>query len=297
MTEGARAEAAGDYSRAAASYQQAVDLTERFERGDVRRPAAWNSLASMYDALGRYTEAETSYRRAIGAAEDAGGKTTPEYARLLANLGTLYVEMGQTLRGENLLRTALTIRSPGKADELQRAITQNCLAETLSASGKYKEADELLAASLPVLERHEGAWLETAAALNSFGMVRIQQNRYSEAGEFFLRSLKMAEGRLGRDHPLLTRPLNNLATVATHEGRREEAGADLRRALAIAEQRLGTEHPVYARLLANYASYLRETGQKSRARTLAARSSEILRDNNRRNGAGALVDVTELRRR
>ena len=102
---------------------------------------------------------------------------------------------------------------------------------------------------------------------------------------------------MGPDHPMLVRILNNLASLENRTGHREEAGQRLRRALDIAERRLGPEHPSYAALLANYAAFLRQGGDKSRAKELAAQSTEILKDSSRRNGLGAVVDISSLRRK
>ena len=89
--------------------------------------------------------------------------------------------------------------------------------------------------------------------------------------------------------------LNNLASLEHRSGPREEAGQRLRRALDIAERRLGPEHPSYAAVLANYAAFLRQDGDKSRAKALETQSSQILKDNNRRNGVGEVIDINSLR--
>jgi hypothetical protein len=102
------------------------------------------------------------------------------------------------------------------------------------------------------------------------------------------------ERRMGADHPMLIRTLDNLASLDKRAGRIDESGARLRRAMDIAERRLGVEHPIYGLVLANYADYLRRHGEKTQAKAVQARSQEILKDTNRRNGIGSLVDVGNL---
>lgn len=101
MNEGAAAETAGDYARAATSYRAATEAAERFDRSDRRRVVAWNAMATMYDALGRFADAEAAYRRALKEAAESTGKTGAEYALVLGNLGSWFVETGQRAAGKS----------------------------------------------------------------------------------------------------------------------------------------------------------------------------------------------------
>jgi len=296
MDEGAAAETAGDYARAASSYRVATEVAERFDHRDRRRVIAWNALATIYDALGRFADAQAGYRRALKEAAESTGNAGPDYAMVLANLGASFVETGQVAAGEKQLRQALAIYSAADPpDELRIAVAQNALAEVLCVARKYKEAAPLLTRSLLVLEKHPGAWGETALAKNNLGVVVFFEGNQEEARRLFLQGLAMLEQHLGPDHPMLARILSNLASLENRTGHREEAGQRLRRALDIAEKRLGPEHPSYAVLLANYAAFLRQGGDKSGAKVLEAQSTQILKDSSRRNGLGAVIDVSSLR--
>jgi len=296
MDEGATAEIVGDYAKSVASYRVAAQIAEGFDRGDKRRVTTWNALANMYDALGQFVDAEAEYRRALKAAAEAGGKSSPEYGMVLGNLGTSYVETGRAASGEKLMREALAIYSAADPpDPLRLAIARNALAEVLSVTGKFKEADTLLTAALPVLEKNPNVWGEAAIATNNLGVARFNLGKHEEAGRLLHQALSMMELHTGPDHPMLARTLNNLASLSARTGHREEAGQCLRRALDIAEKRLGPEHPVYAAILANYAAFLRQGGEKAEAKVLEARSNQILKDSSRRNGIGAVIDINSLR--
>ena len=295
IDEGLAASAAGEYSRAAIAYRAAAQIADRFDPSDVRRLFTWNCLGAMYDASGRFPEAGAAYHRALKAAEESRGISSPEYALILENLATLDAETGQYAGAEKLSRKALAIQTGvAQPDELRIAIARDCLAEIVAARGKYREAEDLLNAAVSVLEARPDAWSEAGIALNNLGYVCFHQRNYPQAERLLLRALATFEHGNGLDHPILVRTLNNLGSLALRTGRPKEAGERFHRALDIAERRLGPDHPIYAATLANYAFYLRETGEKSRAKELEARSSQILRDSGRRNGLGSVIDVSAL---
>jgi hypothetical protein len=91
---------------------------------------------------------------------------------------------------------------------------------------------------------------------------------------------------------MLVRVLNNLASLFSRTGRRPEAAQNLRRALALVEKYLGADHPVNGILLANYAALLRESGDKATARTLQARSDQLLKQTALRGGLGMVIDIS-----
>src|SRR6185369_15329886 len=207
-----------------------------------------------------------------------------------------YVEIGQPASGEKLMREALDIYAAcDPPDQLRIAIAKNAVAEVLSVTGKYKEAETLLIEALPVLEKYPDIWGETAIATNNLGVARFSLGKHDDARRLLHRALAMMEVNAGPDHPMLARTLNNLASLEARTGHREEAGKSLRRALDIAERRLGPEHPVYAAILGNYAAFLRQAGDKSQAKVLEARSNQILKDSSRRNGIGTVIDIHSLR--
>jgi tetratricopeptide (TPR) repeat protein len=298
MDRGNAAERAGDYAAAAGAYHDAVRLTEHYAPNDRRHVYSWNALAMMYDALGRLPDGAAAYRRSLAAAERSTGKGSPDYALIQGNLASLYVEMGQTARGEEMVRKSLaSYAAMEHPDEVRIAMARNILAEILLLSRKIREADDLLTASLAVLVKHPEAWTETAVGMNNMGVVRTYQRRFGEAEQLLRRAISMMEEHMGIDHPMLVRTLNNMATLLYQSGRRDEAGQALQRAVTIAETRLGGEHPIYGAVLQNYAEYLRDAGDKAGAKTLQARAAKVLRESRRINGMGSVVDISALRQK
>ena len=67
-----------------------------------------NNLASLYEDMGKYAEAEPLLRRALGIDEKVFGDH-PELAADVNNLALLYQEQGKFAEAEPLLRRALAI--------------------------------------------------------------------------------------------------------------------------------------------------------------------------------------------
>jgi tetratricopeptide (TPR) repeat protein len=220
------------------------------------------------------------------------GKQNVIYARMLANLGTVYLENGYFASATTTLREALQIaeRLP-HPDSVETAEMQSRMGEVLARQGHYAEADRMLGLALPVLKR-AGATAEEATTLGSLGMLRGLERRYAEAVDATSTQVVTLETTFGPEHPRLLRPLNNLAVVYAQAGRMQEAGAAFRRAVAICEKQLPPGHPNHAALLTNYAAFLRQTGERAQAKAVEAEARSLARDNARRDGLGMTVDVS-----
>ncbi|MCT7967647.1 tetratricopeptide repeat protein [Laspinema sp. D1] len=68
-----------------------------------------DSLASLYQAMGRLTDAEPFYLQAMEARKVQLGENHPDYARSLNSLASLYQAMGRLADAEPLYRQAMEI--------------------------------------------------------------------------------------------------------------------------------------------------------------------------------------------
>jgi tetratricopeptide (TPR) repeat protein len=298
VARGRALELAGEYAAAAVCYHDAVRIAERFDPKDARRFLAATYLATTYDELGRFPDAEREYRRALHAAERAGGKTSSGYAMVLGNLASLYADLGQTARGEALMRESVAIQgATAMPNDVTLAVARMQLAEILLRPGKFAEAEQLLNDSLEVLHVYPGPSSQTAAVLNDLGIVQQQRGKDVPAEHLFKQSIAMVEGAIGPEHPLLLRPLNNVAVLCDRKGRKDEASSTFLRALAIAEVHLGSGHPFYAILLLNYSVFLRHIGDTKGTKAIEVQSQQLLRNSTRRNGVGKTIDVSEFKRK
>ena len=73
--------------------------------------ASFNNLASLYQDLGNYTEAEPLYRRALAIMEKAVGPEHPNVAASLENYAVLLHETGRADEAAKMEARAKAIRA------------------------------------------------------------------------------------------------------------------------------------------------------------------------------------------
>jgi tetratricopeptide (TPR) repeat protein/CHAT domain-containing protein len=116
---------------------------------------------------------------------------------------------------------------------------------------------------------------ESIAALNQQVEQLYHAGRYAEATDIAQRSLALAEGQFGPDHPDVAEAVNNLALLSQVQGRYDEAERLHRRALAITEKTRGPEHPDVGTSLSNLASLYQALGRYAEAEPLHQRALTI----------------------
>lgn len=241
-----------------------------------------NNLAVLYDALGRYTEAEPLYQRAISANERRFGPEHPDTLLAFHNLGALYDSMGRYAEAEQLIQRALAARERVLGAEHPDTLQSlHGLASVFELQGRYAEAERFYLRALAGRDRILGAeHRSTLATVNNLAVLYGLQGRHAEAEPLFVRVLAANERALGPDHPNTLMTLNNLASIYELQGRLAEAERLHGRALATRESILGPEHPDTLASVNNLAAVTERQGRYSEAeplylRALAARESVL----------------------
>jgi tetratricopeptide (TPR) repeat protein len=292
MARGQELERDANYSQAASAYVDAVRIARR-----RRLMIALNSLGLAYEEMGRFPAGERYFPRALEILEQLGGNNQADRALLLTNLALLYGEAGQTAKSEALLRQTIDIETGAlPSDDARLMLARAALAELVLNDGKYQEAERMLHESLVFFEKQPERWQqEIGTLLGDLGVVRQFQGRNDEAIRLFREAIEIQEAGVGREHPILIRPLVNLARTQSSTGAHADADANFRRAVQIAEERLGPEHRTYRDVLLRYAAFLRASGHKREAKAVEASSRMVERDIARRDGVGLTVDASAFR--
>jgi len=237
-----------------------------------------NGMAGLYQAQGRYAEAEPLYVRGLSIYEQHLDPDDLETTSLLNNLGLLYSTQGRYAEAEQLYLRNLSICEKHLApDDLEVAMLLNNLAYLYREQGRYAETEALMLRSLSICEKHLGPDdLDVAMSLNNLAEVYRIQGRYAEVEPLFMRALSIVEQHLGPDHPDTAKLLSNLGLLYSTQGRYAEAEPLILQSLAITEKQLGSDHPTVATMLNNLADLYRAQGRSGEVEALMMRSLSII---------------------
>lgn len=264
-------QADGRYEEAASILSAAVKLAEKFDPGDPRLVRSISGLASVYQDLGRFSEAEDLYRRAM----NTEGSLAIEP---LNGLASLYFQVGQYTRSERLTQRCLALEESSVPPDVIGVARQHAnLAAVYQAERKYAGAEDEYKKALDIFEMsgvRESP--ELAFALNSLGALRMRAGRQDESVALVERAVAMWESAFGAVHPVYAQGLANLASVYGLAGRSGEAEALWKRALPIVEKTLGAQHPVYGLVLNSYADFLERLRRMPESRRVRRQSKNIL---------------------
>jgi tetratricopeptide (TPR) repeat protein len=205
------------------------DLTSQFEGflSNLQTPdcpelaTSLERLGRLYQAQGRYGEAEPLLQRALELRCHLLDKEHPDVAASLNNLASLYQDQGRYSEAEPLYLRSLSIR------------------------------EQQLGENHP----------DVATSLNNLAELYKSQGRYLEAELLYLRSLNIYEKQLGENHPDVANSLNNLASIYKSQGRYSEAEPlyiEMLRILNQFNQQSGFEHPNFQKVFKNFHFFVEQ---------------------------------------
>jgi len=170
------AESRIDYAAAYRYSKEAADL-----RPD--NPIYLNQAGLIAQRVGRYSEAEPLYNRALAIDEKAYGLNHPEVATDLNNLAALYKTQGRYAQAEPLYKRSLAIKEKALGpDHPAVATSLNNLAELYRTQGQYAQAEPLYKRALAIKEKTLGPnHPSVATSLENLAALYRVTNRMKEA--------------------------------------------------------------------------------------------------------------------
>ncbi len=111
MRAGVAAHQQGNYGEAVKQTKAALEAAEAFGPDDPRLATTFNNLALVYQALGKYTEAEPLFKRSLAISEKTLGPEHPSVANVLERYAVLLRKTGRTAEADNLDARAKAIWS------------------------------------------------------------------------------------------------------------------------------------------------------------------------------------------
>jgi len=194
-------------------------------------------------------------------------------ARMKDAIGTVYVQLGLTEPGGELLRGAYDLRlAELGADAPEVANSENDLGWLAEKHGDLAEAERRYRRTIEILRgRRDDDDLPPkllAKALGDLAWVHVDRARYDDALTVVREALALTEARFGPDSAEVAGILNTLAYVHFQRGETREAAEILRRVVAIREATAGAGSAELASAQNNLAVQLRELGEPAEAQAL-----------------------------
>ena len=251
---------------------------KKLDKDPLNVPINLNKLAGLFEAQGKYAEAEPLYIRSLEINEKSLGKDHPNVATTLNNLANLYNTQGKYEEAEPLYKRSLEIRKTklGK-DHPDVAATLNSLAKTYYYQKNYQKSEYLYKKSLEIRETKLGKdHLDTANTLINLADLYKTQGKNEKAESLYERGLAIKEAYIGKDHPDMFSGINNLAELYMSIEKYEEAESLYKRGLEIIEVTYGKSHPKIGNILYNLSNLYRFQGKnQKKTLNLYKRSLEI----------------------
>ena len=275
---------AGSYLQARAQYAeaerllaQALAVRRRLGPEQPETATSLNSLASLYQAQGRYGDAAPMYEEAIRIWKAALGPNHPDTATGLSNLASLCQARGDPALAVPLYAEALRIWQAALGpDDSKTATCLNNLGDLYREQGDYAQAEPLLTQARDIRSRVLGPDdPATAQSLNNLALLYEAQGNPAQARPLYERALRIRKKALGPDHPDTAQSLNNLALLLGAQGDHAQAERLLKQAVRIWKGASGPEHPETATGLSNLASLYEAQGDNARAAPLYAQALAI----------------------
>ncbi len=278
----------GKYPDAEKLYKPALAIFEkaRPSAGTIRDLVkTLNGLGRIYEHEGRYAEAETVQKRALGIVESSPEADQMVVSYALEDLGNAYYGEGRYREAEDYYKRTLAIRekAPG-GDRTAVSQTLNLLGNVYMRTGRFAEAETGLKRAIDIQEKAFGPnHPDVAKSLTNLAEVYRLTGRYGLAEPLQKRALDIQEKALGPDHPHVGVTLNNLALTYFNWGRYADAEPVYRRAVEVQEKALGKEHPQVATSLNNLGLVYMRLGRYVEAepalkRALAIREKVLPKD-------------------
>jgi tetratricopeptide (TPR) repeat protein len=221
-------------------------------------------------ALGRDT---TLLREVLDQTADRVGEMTNQpavEAELLDLIGTLYSEVGNYRRAEDMLNSAVAIRrsvlGPESADT---ATSLNNLGLAYMAEGKLPESESAHREAFRIRKKIFGADnAQTATSLNDLSCAYRQEGRLADAESMAREALAVRQKLFTNESFEVADSLRNLCIILGDEGKWEESEEKARQVLMIRQKLFGTEHPEVASALDDLAWAVGARGKLAEAQKL-----------------------------
>jgi len=225
-------------------------------------------LANLDLELEKFSDAETSLKRAIAIYTRLEGPDGGSVANDLANLGNVYIQEANYPAAEQVTRQALAIDEKLQGDNSESvAVDAGNLAMVYDHEGKLADAEPLFKKAIAIHEKL-GQFAGAAGALSGLGNLYMARNQYANAEQIFSQELAVDLKVPASQHPKISTDLINLGVVFSDEGKFSQSEQAFSKAMGVEQQAATPDQSAIANIEMNAGSLLRDEGRYPQAESL-----------------------------
>lgn len=253
----------GEYEKAEAALLKAVSMAEQ----TTAAAFSLNNLALVQKAIGKYSEAEQSYKQALNIYHALGRTNHPDYTNPLNNLGELYRVMGRLQEAVYAFEEVIVLRKKFLGtDHPNYANALNNLALVEFAVGMYPEAEKHLTECKDIYKRTLGEKDKYYAnCINNLASVYKIQGNLLKAEEYYKECIRIFKASYGETNDRYGIFLGGLGGTYRQMKRYDEAIDYTLQSLNVLRNKLGPLHYDHIETEYNLAETYREAGKFSEA--------------------------------
>lgn len=228
---GGLADANGDYTAAAAHFEEALAIWEAVDPNGAEHANALGNYGKIHYRAGRLTEAAQTFEKSAETLALALGPHHPDVGKTWSNAAAARHALGEYERAREGFESSLAVLEKALGpDHIAVAKTLSNLGSVYFRLGDYEAAIERGRRAVAIQEASFGKdYPRIGYALNNIAMAQSKQGNHVEA----LGTYRTAETQLdalGPDHVALIEPLIGQGEELLHLARPAEAIVPLRRA-------------------------------------------------------------------
>jgi serine/threonine protein kinase len=200
-----------------------------------------DDLAMVYEAQGKYDEAEALWLEVIRVRTASKGADDPFTLTSKHHLAMLYHWNGKGDRSIPLLKEVLESQKVVLGDDHEDVLmTKENLAGLYQENRKYDLAEPLTLEVMRLQTAKFGAdHAKTLTNKNNLAMLYQRQDKHDQAETMYLDVIRRRTATLGADHPSTLSTRRNLATLYTVQNKFDQAEPILKECVRLGTDRLG----------------------------------------------------------
>ena len=231
----------------------AARISDKFGGQPLVEASIRQTLASTYEELGLYPQAEQQAERAVALRRRELGAEDRQTLASMVSLASQYIHEDKRERAESLLGEVLTIQRRVLGNQHRDTLaTMGVLAIVYRREGKYAQAESVAKEALSSRRKVLGPdHPDTLESMSNLGVLYVDQGKYEPAEELLTAAVASERRLLGEEHPDTLANMGNLALVYSRQAKYAQAETVLQNVADVQRRILGEEHPSTTTTMAN----------------------------------------------